>query len=86
MTPNPRNSMDDLATIAGLEALDRLTDEWWLECSVDSAVAHIASMVQGPFKERAFDSIVAIIKQSHTEGLYRGFEAGRDFTPPKEKA
>lgn len=69
----------DPATQRGLDALDELTLEWWNECGLDEAVAQIAAMIPGPFKERAFASISGLLKQSHMEGLYRGFLAGKDF-------
>ncbi len=77
VTHTPPN--DDLSTKAGLDALDKLTEEWWIECGLDAAVAQIAAMVPWPFKERLYDHVVGLIKQSHAEGLYRGFTAGRDF-------
>lgn len=72
----------DLTTQRGLDALDQLTQEWWSECGLDEGVAQIAAMIPGPFKERAFNSIVGLLRQSHMEGLYRGFTAGRDFVSP----
>ena len=79
ITPKPMSEEPDLTTISGLDALDKLTQEWWNECGMDEAVAAIASMIPGPFKERAFMSLTGLLKQSHSEGLYRGFTAGRDF-------
>ncbi len=69
----------DLSTVAGLEALDSLTAEWWAECSMDEAIAQISAMVPGPFKERLYDNLSALMRQSHAEGLYRGFTAGVQF-------